>query len=228
MRGFWNSRTRTKEPFKAGPIVRIYVCGITPYATTHLGHGRTYLVFDVLIREIERRGHSVRYTQNVTDVDDPLFDKAQQLGISVASLAQECTRIFQDDLAALRIRPPDFYPRASDEIAQMQEIIGTLISRGHAYASGDKVYYRVRSFPSYGGFSRLSREQMLAVAADRGEDPTAGQGRPTRFHSMEAVAPRGGVVVEPVGNGSAGVAHRVLGDGDPLPGGSSRRPRRWQ
>jgi L-cysteine:1D-myo-inositol 2-amino-2-deoxy-alpha-D-glucopyranoside ligase len=168
----WNSRTRSKETFDAGPIVRIYVCGITPYATTHLGHARTYLIFDVLIREIERRGHVVRYAQNVTDVDDPLFDKAQQLNISVTELAQECTRIFQDDLAALRVRPPDYYPRASDEIVSMQEIIAKLIATGHAYASGDKVYYRVRSFPAYGNFSRLSREQMISVAADRGEDPT--------------------------------------------------------
>src|SRR5579859_6751799 len=167
----WNTLTRAKEEFVAGPIVRMYVCGITPYATTHLGHARTYLIFDVLIREIERRGHQARYTQNVTDVDDPLFERAQQLGVPTATLAQECTRIFQDDVAALRIRPPDYYPRASDEVPAMHELIGKLVDAGHAYASGDRVYFRIRSFPRYGEFSRLTRDEMLAVAAERGEDP---------------------------------------------------------
>src|SRR4051794_5114371 len=94
----WNTLTRQKDEFVAGPLVRMYVCGITPYATTHLGHARTYLTFDVLIREIEHRGHVVRYAQNVTDVDDPLFERAQQMGITTSELARDCTRLFQDDL----------------------------------------------------------------------------------------------------------------------------------
>jgi L-cysteine:1D-myo-inositol 2-amino-2-deoxy-alpha-D-glucopyranoside ligase len=166
----WNTLTRAKEEFAAGPIVRMYVCGITPYATTHLGHARTYLIFDVLIREIERRGHSVRYTQNVTDVDDPLFERAQQLGMTTADLARECTRLFQDDLAALSIRPPDYYPRASDEIPEMQGLIGTLLAGGHAYQSGGWVYFRVQSLARYGILSRLDRDQMLTSADEHGED----------------------------------------------------------
>jgi L-cysteine:1D-myo-inositol 2-amino-2-deoxy-alpha-D-glucopyranoside ligase len=168
----WNTRTRTKEEFRAGPIVRVYVCGITPYATTHLGHARTYLVYDVLIREIERLGHAVRYAQNVTDVDDPLFERAQKLGISTAELSGQSTRMFQDDLAALRIRPPDYYPRASDEIPEMLDMIGRLVEAGSAYLSGDRVYFRIRSRPDYGSLSRLTREEMIAVARDRGEDPS--------------------------------------------------------
>ena len=166
----WNTLTRAKEEFTAGPIVRMYVCGITPYATTHLGHARTYLTFDVLIREIERRGHTVRYTQNVTDVDDPLFERAQQLGMTTADLARACTRLFQDDLAALSIRPPDFYPRASDEIPEIQRLIGTLLDGGHAYQSGDWVYFRVQSSAKYGILSRLDRDRMLTSADEHGED----------------------------------------------------------
>src|SRR2546427_5400435 len=94
----WNTRARAKETFTAGPIVRLYVCGITPYDTTHLGHARTYLVFDVLIREIERRGHAPRYTQNVTDADDPLFERAHKTRHTIAELAKEWTRTFQDDM----------------------------------------------------------------------------------------------------------------------------------
>lgn len=167
----WNTRTRAKEPFTAGDKVRVYVCGITPYDTTHLGHARTYLVFDVLIRELERRGHAVRYAQNVTDVDDPLFERAQLTGKSTAEVAREWTHVFQDDMAALHIRPPDYYPRASDEIMEMQRIIADLIEKGHAYQRGNRVYYRVRSFPDYGLLSKLGPREMVEVGAERGENP---------------------------------------------------------
>lgn len=167
----WNTRAGAKEPFTAGDMVRVYVCGITPYDTTHLGHARTYLTFDVLIRELERQGHEVRYTQNVTDVDDPLFERAQLTGQTTEEIAREWTRVFQDDMAALRIRPPDFYPRASDEVPDMQRFIADLIEKGHAYQQGNRVYYRVQSFPEYGVLSKLSPEEMVTVGAERGEDP---------------------------------------------------------
>jgi L-cysteine:1D-myo-inositol 2-amino-2-deoxy-alpha-D-glucopyranoside ligase len=166
----WNSRTRQKEEFVAAPLVRIYVCGITPYATTHLGHARTYLTFDLLIREIEHLGHIVRYAQNVTDVDDPLFERAQKMGITTAELARDCTRLFQDDLAVLRIRPPDFFPRASDEIPDIQKLIGELLNGGFAYQRDDRVYFRVQSFSRYGSFARLPRAEMLVSADEHGED----------------------------------------------------------
>ena len=168
----WNTRTRSKDLFTAGPIVHLYVCGITPYATTHLGHARTYLVFDVLIREIERLGHQVRYAQNVTDVDDPLFERSRQLGVPTARLAQESTRTFQDDLAALRIRPPDYFPRASDEIPAIQSLIATLLQSGHAYQRNNRVYYRTGSFPTYGAFSRLDRTQIMDLLRAHREDPS--------------------------------------------------------
>jgi len=168
----WNTLAQQKETFTAGKVVKLYVCGVTPYATTHLGHARTYVLFDVLIRELERRGHSVRYVQNVTDVDDPLYALARQVGRASSEIAGEFTRIFQDDMAALGVRPPDFFPRASDEVSEMQRLIAVLLKRGHAYRRGDRVYYRVRSFARYGRLSKLSRERMVELARESGEDPS--------------------------------------------------------
>ena len=168
----WNTATRRKDPFSVGPEARIYVCGITPYATTHLGHARTYLVFDVLIRELERQGHVVRYCQNVTDVDDPLFDKAQELGKPVQEVAAEFTGIFQRDMAALGVRPPDFYPHASDEVGEMQKVIADLYDKGLAYTRDGVTYFRASRFPRYGQISKLDYDQMVATARERGEDPS--------------------------------------------------------
>lgn len=168
----WNTRSRRKETFTAGKTARVYVCGITPYATTHLGHARTYLVFDVLIRELERLGHAVRYVQNVTDVDDPLYARARELGRPSADVAAEFTRTFLRDMAALRVRPPDVMPRVSREIEPIQDVIAGLLKRGHAYSREGHVYFRVGSFGRYGELSRLEREQMIGIAAERGEDPS--------------------------------------------------------
>ena len=168
----WNTATRRKDPFSAGPEARFYVCGITPYATTHLGHARTYLVFDVLIKELERAGHVVRYCQNVTDVDDPLFDKALELGKSVQEVAAEFTGIFKRDMAALGVRPPDFYPHASEEVDGMQRVIGDLIGKELAYTRDGVTYFRSSRFPRYGQISKLDYDQMVAIARERGEDPS--------------------------------------------------------
>jgi L-cysteine:1D-myo-inositol 2-amino-2-deoxy-alpha-D-glucopyranoside ligase len=167
----WNTATRRKDPFSVGPEARIYVCGITPYATTHLGHARTYLIFDVLIKELERKGHTVRYCQNVTDVDDPLFDKALELGKSIQEVAAEFTGIFKRDMAALGIRWPDFYPHASEEVDGMQRLIGDLFEKGLAYTRDGVTFFRSSRFPRYGQISKLDYDQMIAIARERGEDP---------------------------------------------------------
>ncbi len=167
----WNTLAGRHEAFTAGDLVRLYVCGITPYDTTHLGHARTYVVFDVLVRELERRGHAVRYVQNVTDVDDPLYARARDLGRTTADLAAEFTRVFARDMAALGVRPPDVVPRASQEIGAMQRVIAGLLDGGHAYARDGRVYFRVRSFPDYGKLSKLDRPVMVELAREKGEDP---------------------------------------------------------
>jgi L-cysteine:1D-myo-inositol 2-amino-2-deoxy-alpha-D-glucopyranoside ligase len=116
----FNTMTREKDLFKplADPVT-MYVCGVTPYDTTHMGHARTYMTFDVLQRYLQHLGHSVRYVQNVTDVDDPLIERANSLGIGYQELAAHYVEIFLTDLAGLNILAPTVYPRATEEIPGM-------------------------------------------------------------------------------------------------------------
>ena len=157
--------------FESDPEVSVYVCGITPYDTTHLGHAFLYVVFDVLMRHLEASGHTVTYTQNVTDIDDDILRKAAELGMDYRELARRETERFQRDLAALNVRPPDHYPRATEEIDRMVELIGRLIDDGHAYEREGNVYFRISSYASYGALSKLDRSEMLEIAAERGGNP---------------------------------------------------------
>jgi L-cysteine:1D-myo-inositol 2-amino-2-deoxy-alpha-D-glucopyranoside ligase len=154
-----------------GPV-RMYVCGITPYDTTHLGHAFTYLIFDVLGRNLRRHGLGVSYVQNVTDVDDDLLRRARRDQRDWQELAAENVEIFRADLQALQVIPPDFYPYASHEVPVMLEMIGGLLEHGQAYSSGGNVYFRVAAAPHYGELSGLSRDQMLQISAERGADPS--------------------------------------------------------
>src|SRR5262245_8781894 len=149
----------------------LYVCGVTPYDTTHVGHAHTFLIFDVLIRYLRFRGAEVRYCQNVTDVDDPLFERALRDHIAWDMLARRETAQFVQDCAALNLIKPDFFPKASGEIPAMIPIIERLIAQGCAYARNGSVYYRVRSFPDYGAMARMSYDELLATANERGNDP---------------------------------------------------------
>lgn len=168
----YNTMSRQKERFEPiGNPVRLYVCGVTPYDTTHIGHARTYVFFDVLQRYLEFLGMPVRYVQNVTDVDDPLFERADQLGVDYRELAEKYTGIFLDDLRALNVRMPTVYPRASDEIPGMIETTTGLLEQGVAYERGGSVYFRAGSFSRFGGMSRLDRAGMLAAYREMGEDP---------------------------------------------------------
>jgi L-cysteine:1D-myo-inositol 2-amino-2-deoxy-alpha-D-glucopyranoside ligase len=151
--------------------VTLYVCGVTPYDTAHLGHGFTYVSFDVLVRYLQYRGYRVRYVQNVTDIDDPLFEKAKQLGISHWELARDETERYLADMAALNVLRAEVYPRASMEIPRMIELIGTLIEGRHAYAIDGFVYFSVASDPEYGKLSKLDRDGMIARAREMGGDP---------------------------------------------------------
>jgi len=159
-------------PFKPlGDAATIYVCGITPYDTTHLGHAFTYLSFDVLIRYWEYLGYPVRYVQNVTDIDDDIIRKGKQLGEDWLALGNRWTRHFIEDLRALNVRPPDIYPRATDVIAEIQSNVQALIEKGYAYASNGNVYYHVAANPEFGQVSGLEPDQWLPVANERGNVP---------------------------------------------------------
>lgn len=169
----YNSLSATKETF-VFPTDRpttLYVCGVTPYDTTHVGHARTYLTFDVLIRYLRWRGATVHYCQNVTDVDDPLFERAQRDNIPWQDLAQRETDRFVADCAALNMIPPTFFPRASEEIATMIPIIEQLLQRGYAYVNENMVYFDVRSDPEFGAMARMGYAEMLATANQRGNTP---------------------------------------------------------
>lgn len=149
----------------------MYVCGVTPYDTTHIGHARTYLIFDVLQRYLRFQGAEVRYCQNVTDVDDPLFERAERDSVPWDELARREIERFVSDCAALNIIPPTYMPKASDEIAGMIEIIGQLVDHGNAYVRDGSVYFSIATDPDYGAMAHTDRAGLLAMANERGNDP---------------------------------------------------------
>lgn len=150
----------------------LYVCGVTPYDTTHIGHAHTFLIFDVLIRYIRHQGGQVRYCQNVTDVDDPLFERARRDGVNWNDLAKREVAQFVEDCRGLNMITPDFFPKVSEEIATMLPIITRLIDIDHAYVRNGHVYYRVSMEPTYGEMARLDGyEALLKTANERGNNP---------------------------------------------------------
>jgi L-cysteine:1D-myo-inositol 2-amino-2-deoxy-alpha-D-glucopyranoside ligase len=136
-----------------------------------MGHVRTYLTFDILLRYLRWQGAEVRYCQNVTDVDDPLFERAQRDGIDWRALAEEQTARYVADSAALNLIKPDYFPRASDEIATMIEITEQLLALGYAYVREGNVYFDIKSDPTFGHMARMGYADMLATANERGNTP---------------------------------------------------------
>lgn len=168
----YTSRTQRKEEFTPRENqVSLYVCGITPYDTTHLGHAFTYTSFDILIRYFEWQDIQVRYAQNVTDIDDDVLRRAKQVGKDWRSLGNEWTVHFIDDMLALNVRPPDEYPRATEVIPEIVEMDRELIARGAAYPSNGSVYFDVNAFKEFGQLSHIPRAEMLSVANERGNVP---------------------------------------------------------
>jgi len=161
-------------PFEPGPTVLMYTCGITPYDATHLGHAATFLAYDVLQRRLTDLGHEVKCVRNVTDVDDPLFAKARELGVHYLDLAAGEEARFEADMAALDTLPMHSTPRASSAIADIRGFIGMVLDRGFAYQAGGNVYFDVAKFPAFGSVSHYSHDQMVAFARERGgnvDDP---------------------------------------------------------
>lgn len=169
----YDSYTAQKHEFvvPTDRSVKLYVCGVTPYDTTHIGHARTYLVFDMLVRYLRSHGATVEYCQNVTDVDDPLFERAARDGISWQDLAEQNVERFVTDCEALNIIPPTYFPRASAEISAMIPFIAQLVALGHAYTHNGNVYFSVRTDPEFGTMSRLDYNEMLMTANQRGNNP---------------------------------------------------------
>ncbi len=153
-----------------GPA-RMYVCGITPYDATHIGHAATFVGFDLLNRAWRNAGHDVVYVQNVTDVDDPLFERAAKVGVDWRELAARETELLRQDMAALRILPPEHFPGAEESLDLIVDLIRRLQDAGAIYAVEDDLYFSVAADPAFGEESGWTRNQMLAVLADRGGDP---------------------------------------------------------
>ena len=151
--------------------VGLYVCGITPYDTTHIGHAFMALTFDILIRHLREKGWDVTYVQNVTDIDDDILRKANELGLGWRELGDRETERYLRDLRNLNALDPDHYVRATDHIPEMLAIIASLIEHGNAYESGGNVYFSVASDPEFGKLSHIPRDQMLAIANERGNTP---------------------------------------------------------
>jgi L-cysteine:1D-myo-inositol 2-amino-2-deoxy-alpha-D-glucopyranoside ligase len=173
MRLFDTAR-REIVPFAPGPIVTMYTCGITPYDATHIGHAAVYLTYDVLQRRLRDRGHETRCVRNVTDVDDDILRKARELGVHYLDLAAAETARFDDDMRALDVIPAWSEPRATSAIPDIRGFIGMVLDRGYAYQAGGGVYFDVSRFERFGQLSHLDRDQMLALAAERGgniDDP---------------------------------------------------------
>jgi len=150
---------------------RLYVCGITPYDATHMGHAATYVGFDLLLRAWRAAGHETRYVQNVTDVDDPLLERAARIGAQWDELAERETQLFREDMEALRVLPPDEYVGAVESIPLVVDMIHRLKEAGAVYQVETDLYFSVTSDPAFGDVSRLEREQMLELFGERGGDP---------------------------------------------------------
>ncbi len=150
---------------------RMYVCGITPYDATHLGHAATYVAFDLLNRAWRCAGHDVRYVQNVTDVDDPLLERATATGEDWTELAERETELFRTDMEALRVLAPDAYVGAVEAIPLVVAMVQQLQEAGAVYDVDGDLYFSVTADPRFGSVSGWDREKMLAVFGERGGDP---------------------------------------------------------
>ena len=158
--------------FAPNKEVLMYTCGITPYDATHIGHAFTFVSYDILQRRLIDKGHTVKCVRNVTDVDDPLFAKARELGVHYLDLAAGEEARFDADMKALNVLDVFSKPRASSAIPDIRKFIALVLDRGFAYQCGSSVYFDVTKFESFGSVSNYDNETMLRYAAERGGDLT--------------------------------------------------------
>ena len=167
----FDTAARKVVPFEPGPVVKMYVCGITPYDSTHLGHAATYLTYDLLIRRLEDLGHEVHMVRNVTDVDDSILPKARELGVPYLELAEQEIARFRADMDALEMRPPIAEPRATETIDEIISMVERLLDSGHAYLTHGTAYFDVSTAESFGSLSHYPEDQMVRLARARGGNP---------------------------------------------------------
>ncbi|MGI9017316.1 MAG: class I tRNA ligase family protein [Euzebya sp.] len=202
----YDTRTATVDDFVAGATVRLYVCGITPYDSAHLGHAFVYATFDVLIRRLEALGHTVRYVRNVTDVDDDILRTARNRGVDYQVLARTEAAAFDANLRRLGLRDPDVIPFATETVPVMIPMIQGLLDRGLAYGLEDhRVYADTAAMPGFLTFSRLDVEEALRQFAEKGGDPEAsGKRNPMDFLLWQPSLPDEPAWSAPWGEGRPG------------------------
>jgi len=190
-----------KTEFKPeGKTVNIYVCGVTVYDECHIGHAMSYVIFDAIRRYLEFRGYKVKHVQNFTDIDDKIINRANQLGISSTELAEKYIGEYFKDMDALNIKRATVYPKATEEVPKIIEVIQGLIEKGFAYDSGGSAYFRVRNFPGYGKLSRQELDDMISrSSAEEGDKES-----PLDFALWKAAKPGEPFWPSPWGQGRPG------------------------
>lgn len=187
----FNSQTLEKELLTArSGKLGVYVCGVTPYDTTHVGHLFTFLTFDILVRYLRYLDFQVTYVQNVTDIDDDVLRRANELGTSWDELGKRETERYLNDMRDLNALPFDHFVLATGHVKEMIEIISALLDKGFAYQSKGSVYFSVKSDPEFGKLSHLDPSDMLRIANERGNNPDDPAKRdPLDFVLWQAAAP---------------------------------------
>ena len=229
MRLFNTQSESIEEISPIGGHVGMYVCGVTPYDTTHAGHAFTYLIYDVLIRYLRSQGLQVTYVQNVTDIDDDILRKAKEVELDWQELGRREIAKFRKDMTDLNALDPDHYVAATDHIPEVIALTGKLVDLGLAYESRGSVYYSVEKDPDFGKLSHLAPDEMLPVANERGnfpDDPK--KANPLDFILWQATSPGEPWWDSPWGQGRPGwhiecsaMSMRYLGSQIDIHGGGS-------
>ncbi len=223
----YNTQTRQKEEFR--PLregeVRMYVCGPTVYDYTHIGHARTYIAFDVVRRYFEHKGYTVLMVMNFTDIDDKIIKRANETGEDPKKLAEKFLRYFLEDMAALKVKPADVYPRVTEHIGDIIEFIRKLQEKGYAYEGSDGVYFEVRKFKDYGKLSGIKVEDLVKGAR---VEPGEGKKNPEDFALWKKAKPGEPKWSSPWGEGRPGwhiecstMSTKYLGESFDIHGGGN-------
>ncbi len=198
-----NTRRELLPALADDGVVRLYVCGVTPYSESHVGHALHAIVFDVLRRYLDWRGIPVRHVQNFTDIDDKLIERSNRLGVPMLELAEQNIEDYYRQLRAMNVQPAHFYPRVTEVVPQIIEFINGLIEKDFAYESGGDVYYRVRKFgaAAYGALSKRDIDDLLSGARI---DPTELKSDPLDFALWKTAKPGEPSWESPWGQGRPG------------------------
>jgi L-cysteine:1D-myo-inositol 2-amino-2-deoxy-alpha-D-glucopyranoside ligase len=177
----FDTATRAYVNVQPKQEMRVYVCGITPYDSAHVGHAFTFLTYDLLQRRLESRGSRVRLVRNITDVDEPIYAKARELSVHYLDLATQETAAFQAMMRALNLKDPAVEPKPSEHIEEIVSSVKELVDRGFAYTLDGDIYFGVAQFPKFGQVSGYSTRLMTAFSKERGGDPE----RPGKRHPLD-------------------------------------------